>query len=83
MPVVALQSALLAQSVPMFVKPVRSVLQTCGCAPLQRVSPTLHAGAVQAPVVALQSAAVAQALPLFVQPVRSELQTWGCVPLQR
>ena len=58
-PVAALQSAAVAHAMPMGFQPVWSGLQTCGCAPLQRVWPDVQAASSQVPFV-LQSAAVAQ-----------------------
>jgi hypothetical protein len=55
-------------------------LQISGWAPVQRSSPTPHAGGVHEPLFALQSAAVAHGVPTFWYPVRSPRQTCGCVP---
>jgi hypothetical protein len=76
-----MQSAALAQAMPLFCQPVRSALQTWGCAPLQVMSVTAHTGALHMPLA--QSPAVAQAMPLSSQPFWFALQTWGCAPLQR
>ena len=81
MPVVALQSAAVGQAAPVFIQPLRPELHVCGCAPLQRLSPAAHAGAVQTPFV--HKAVVAHAGPFDWYPVRSALQISGCAPLQR
>ena len=72
-PVAALQRAGVAHAVPVLVQPFWLALQVCGCAPLQRVWPGVHVGAMHAPFT--HKAAVAQAAPLFWNPVRSALQT--------
>jgi len=74
MPVIALQSATLAQSAPMFWKAVRSLLHTWGCAPAHWICPDEHTGMLQVPVAFTQSAAVAQAAPTSSQPLRFALQ---------
>ena len=82
-PVAATQSAAVAHAVPIEFQPVCPALQTSGCAPLQRVSPDMHAAGLHEPLAASHSAAVAQALPCGFQPFWPALQTCGCAPMQR
>jgi hypothetical protein len=79
MPVMALHSPALSQMVPMFSKPVRSILHRSGCAPLQRICPGSQARAMHVPLLAperMQSAGESHAVTLS-QPLRVALQSWG------